>query len=105
MVIKDEEADNELMKSVSSGELKETLNEIISKLKPEIKIENLRLQEKEVVETYESFEMLEKKSSRSSMYQPYYCTPKSSKSKLQSFVIHLCISFQKVDSNRILGNL
>ena len=75
MLIKDEEADNELMKSVSSGELKDKLNEIISKLKPEIKIENLSLQEKEVIETNESFEKLEKKAQEAARTNPIIVPP------------------------------
>ena len=75
MFIKDEESDDELIKCVRSGELEKKLNEIISKLTTDIKIENLRLQEKEVIETSESFEELETKAQNAAYFNPLIVPP------------------------------
>ena len=75
MLIKDEESDAKLMELVKSGELEKKLNKIISKLTTGIKIENLRILEKEVIKMFESFEELQKKAKDAAYSNPIIVPP------------------------------
>ena len=70
MLIKDQEADNEIMERFRSGKLEEELNNIISQHKAEIKVKNLKIGKKKVIKTSKSFEKLEKEAQYTAYSNP-----------------------------------
>ena len=79
MLIKDEEADDELMERVCSGELEKELNETISKHTKGIKIESITTSDKEYIESEEEFEEIEKKARDAAYSNPLIVPPSPAK--------------------------
>ena len=103
MLIKDQEADNELMERFRSGKLEEELNGIIFQHRTGTKLEDLRIREKKAIKTFESFEELEKKAQNAAYFKPIIIPPSPLKVSRKKFVIYFCFCFQK-NLNQISGN-